>query len=508
VIRAYSYIRFSSGKQRHGDSLRRQSEAATEYAASHGLILDEALTYRDLGVSGYDSSNVHRGALFVFLTALRDGQIPRGSFLLIEKLDRLTRAQFDDAYNLLKEIVEAGVSIVTLADGRILDAVTIKNYGESMVTFAMLFRAHEESENRSNMIKKAWGRRRKEKPPVFSRSCPMWLKPRKDGSGYDLIPDRVESIQKVFEMMVGGFGANSIVRRANAEQWPAPSKSKVWNTRLIGALVLNRSLIGEFQPHNQLSKKVRQPTIDAPWVDYFPRAIDEALFYGAQAATKSRAQGPRRPDEKHLNIFRGVLKCSCGASFTRQQRARTINEHYKCMARHQGLTECPSINSKLFVKPVLTAVFNAGFVTVTQDDFTAWARDELLAAQASYDDLRARLAKLIAALELAPDVPELADRVRALSADVIAAKAHHAERNTWFQSLVQLQQDPAVIQGNLTEVFAKLKDDEFIEFRAQLHERLKRAIIAVTLYADKLQARIVWRNPQPDTIVTLGDIDG
>ena len=178
------------------------------------------------------------------------------------------------------------------------------------------------------------------------------------------------------------------------------------------------------------------------------------------------------------------------------------------MARHQGKTECPSVNSKVFVKPILTAVFNAGFVTVTQDDFTSWARDELLAAQTAYDDSRSRLTKIISALELAPDVPELAERVRTLSANVITAKALYDERNVWFQSLVQLQQDPAVIHGNLTEVFSKLRDDEFIEFRAQLHERLKRAIITVTLYVDKMQARIVWRNPQPDTILNLGDIDG
>ncbi|MBR0909672.1 hypothetical protein JQ589_07050 [Bradyrhizobium japonicum] len=44
-----------------GDSFRRQWSAAKAYAARHGLALDETLTFRDMGVSGFKGANVQRG---------------------------------------------------------------------------------------------------------------------------------------------------------------------------------------------------------------------------------------------------------------------------------------------------------------------------------------------------------------------------------------------------------------------------------------------------------------
>jgi DNA invertase Pin-like site-specific DNA recombinase len=38
--RAYSYLRFSTPEQSKGDSLRRQTSMADEYATRHGLRLD------------------------------------------------------------------------------------------------------------------------------------------------------------------------------------------------------------------------------------------------------------------------------------------------------------------------------------------------------------------------------------------------------------------------------------------------------------------------------------
>jgi DNA invertase Pin-like site-specific DNA recombinase len=92
MTRAYSYVRFSTPDQAKGDSYRRQTEAANEYARRHGLVLDTELTFTDLGVSAFRGANAKTGALGVFLEAVKDGTIAPGSHLLIENLDRLTRA--------------------------------------------------------------------------------------------------------------------------------------------------------------------------------------------------------------------------------------------------------------------------------------------------------------------------------------------------------------------------------------------------------------------------------
>ena len=53
MSKAYSYLRFSTPDQMRGDSFRRQAVLAREYAAKHGLQLDENLTFNDLGVSAF-----------------------------------------------------------------------------------------------------------------------------------------------------------------------------------------------------------------------------------------------------------------------------------------------------------------------------------------------------------------------------------------------------------------------------------------------------------------------
>ena len=61
--KAYSYSRFSTPEQADGDSLRRQTEAARDYAARHNLALDEELTFHDPGMSAYHGLNAEAGAL-------------------------------------------------------------------------------------------------------------------------------------------------------------------------------------------------------------------------------------------------------------------------------------------------------------------------------------------------------------------------------------------------------------------------------------------------------------
>ena len=76
--KAYSYIRFSTPEQAKGDSLPRQTAAARRYAISHGLELDESLTFRDLGVSAHHGRNAEVGALGRSWTRSERARLHRG----------------------------------------------------------------------------------------------------------------------------------------------------------------------------------------------------------------------------------------------------------------------------------------------------------------------------------------------------------------------------------------------------------------------------------------------
>jgi DNA invertase Pin-like site-specific DNA recombinase len=83
--RAYSYVRFSTPEQAKGASYERQVEVAQAFARERGLEL-AATSYTDLGVSAYRHKNAETGALRAFLTAVELGDVPSGSYLLVESL--------------------------------------------------------------------------------------------------------------------------------------------------------------------------------------------------------------------------------------------------------------------------------------------------------------------------------------------------------------------------------------------------------------------------------------
>ena len=103
--KAYSYIRFSTPEQLKGSSLPRQIELSERYIQTHQLELDTTLNLRDLGVSAFDRSNVTKGSLGIFLKLVQQGKIEPGSYLLVESLDRLSRAQVMDALQIFLEIL-------------------------------------------------------------------------------------------------------------------------------------------------------------------------------------------------------------------------------------------------------------------------------------------------------------------------------------------------------------------------------------------------------------------
>ena len=139
--RAYSYVRFSRPEQMRGDSLRRQLELSREYAAKHGLELDDALT--DLGVSAFRGKNSTEGALAGFLAAVREGSVKKGSTLLIESLDRLSRQEVEEALSQFLAIINAGIVIVTLADGQRYEKHKLE-LTQLIISLTVMSRAHEE----------------------------------------------------------------------------------------------------------------------------------------------------------------------------------------------------------------------------------------------------------------------------------------------------------------------------------------------------------------------------
>src|SRR5947209_4717349 len=85
------YSRFSGKKQEAGDSQRRQDALAEQAAKEEGVALDTSLCLQDKGISAFRGANWTRGDLGKFLDLVDAGIIPRGSILIIEQVNRLSR---------------------------------------------------------------------------------------------------------------------------------------------------------------------------------------------------------------------------------------------------------------------------------------------------------------------------------------------------------------------------------------------------------------------------------
>src|SRR5262245_25627025 len=173
--RAYSLIRYSSLKQKAGDSRRRQMAWSAAWCERNRCLLDESLHW-DRPVSAFRGANRTKGALAAFLEMVKVGRVPKGSILLVESLDRLSREEVDEALTLFLGILKAGVDIVTMVPERHYTKASVGDIVGILEPLIIMSRAHEESLVKAERIIEVWKQRRKhaaERP--MNAVGPAWL---------------------------------------------------------------------------------------------------------------------------------------------------------------------------------------------------------------------------------------------------------------------------------------------------------------------------------------------
>ena len=142
-------------KQRDGDTTRRQTNAAESFCKLHGLDLVD--TFTDAGVSGFKGKNFsNESALSEFLKLVESGTVERGSCLVVENMDRLSRQSILPCMAKFMEIINSGVSVGVISQNKVLDAKSItENPMELMLVLVEFARANNESETKSKRTKSA-----------------------------------------------------------------------------------------------------------------------------------------------------------------------------------------------------------------------------------------------------------------------------------------------------------------------------------------------------------------
>ncbi len=309
VTRAFSYIRFSSKKQQKGESFRRQMEFPVEVCAENGWVLDESLTLNDLGVSAFRGANAKVGALGEFLEAIRIGRVLRGSVLIIESIDRLSRSKVGEALQLFISILNSGVSIVTREPRRTYTQDSINDIAALLEPLIYMSRAHEESATKSFRLKDAWAKKKERAAASLlpmTRMCPRWIELTEDG--FHLIPEHAATVREIFRLSVEGLGVQRILNYlvANPEKHPPLGDSGKWRDRYVMQILSNRAAYGELQPQMREGGNKRVDCGE-PIKGYFPAVISEDLFFQAQAGLRGRFRAGGRPGEYETNLFTGIV---------------------------------------------------------------------------------------------------------------------------------------------------------------------------------------------------------
>jgi len=483
---AYSYVRFSTPEQLKGDSLRRQLELSEKYAAEHGLELDTTLTFRDLGLSAYHKVNVEKGALGLFLQAVSDGTIKRGSYLLVESLDRLSRASVPDALNLFLEITKGGITIVTLADGREYSEESIRaNWTELIISLAIMSRAHEESAIKSHRLKAVWEKKRQNaSEKIVTSVVPSWLKV--ENGKFVVVEERADVLREVFRLVRSGYGLNLIERKLNSEGVKPFGRGEQWYRSYLIKLIRGRAVLGEYQPMTGQGN-AKQPN-GPPIVNYFPAVISEEEYYAAQNALDVRTAKGGRKGHGIANVFSGLCKCGyCGGTMRYLNKGEGTSWQYLGCARAKSGAGCKHVLWQYydFESTIFSKLAGMDIGAVLGDDNAEQNRLKVESEMARLEEIRGRIKKLVRIAEIAEE-EDLGD----ISARLTELKS---QERTLHRSVRELQEQshlPKLARMHL-EQFKRLREaldsasgEELIDLRLRVSHELKRLLTRIEIYPD------------------------
>lgn len=316
--KAYSYIRFSSPEQAKGDSYRRQRKAAEDYCLEHGIELASSreYTFLDKGRSAFKGRHLDdEGQLRRFLDLVESGVIERGSYLLVESLDRLSREKVSTALPRFMDLLNSGIRVVTLSDNRLYTEDF--NELDLIISIVHMSRAHNESSIKAQRLSSAWDNKKalaRTQLKPLGRACPAWLELLNES--YQPILQRVETIRLIFELAIAGYGQGVIPRMLNERDIPvfgsrSRNHSGTWGASSVSKILCNRALLGEYQPTHTIDG-IRK-NHGEPITGFFPAVVADDVFYQAQAVRAERRIHRTGGQTKRFNVLQGIIKCNmCG----------------------------------------------------------------------------------------------------------------------------------------------------------------------------------------------------
>lgn len=376
---AYSYARFSSKKQKDGSSLSRQNQGVADWLKRHPQFVYRR-NFQDLGRSAYKGKHLEHD-LGELLTAIKSKEIKKGDVILVEAIDRLGRLPELRMFSLINQIIEAGVTIVTLIDQT--------EYGPEIKPEQIwsltgkIQQAHTYSKNLGSRISDSYKNRKQlaANGIIPKRRTPIWLN--SDGT---LKPSISTAMKIAFEDALTGMGERRILRRLT-ETDPI---FKTKNPTTVRKWLTNKAAIGYWHEHR-----------------IYPPIVSDDLFYQVQKRFEDSYKPATAPTKHFLS---GLVKCGhCGSNM--QVKANKHSPYtMTCVTRSKfGVSRCE--NGRTFPVPVLQYICNDTATSALQQALTkielSDSQKELIVIDGKINETSTKIQNLGKAIQICGLTPEL-----------------------------------------------------------------------------------------------------
>jgi len=335
------------------------------------------------------------------------GKYRKGSYLIVENLDRLTREDVRPALSLFLQLLDYGINIAQLEPENIYlhdktDEMQI------MMAIMELRRGNSESQMKSVRVGAAWEEKRNNAgKEILTKRCPYWLRVVDDK--FEKVPERADLVRQIFQWTIDGLGYGSITKRLNEKEVSPWGGGKHWQYSYVMKILTNPAAYGEYQPYTRRKKSKRKP-IGEPVPNYYPAVVakDVSMLPGMPGRKRRGASGPNQ--FKARNLFSGLLweyRDDCQMLFTGELLVSYLGK--------LGKGTFISFPYKAFEEAVLKT-----FREISPSDFapkTAGQQvDRISVLDGQIAEIDAQLGKMQKAMEEGGDVVTLVKAARSLEA--------------------------------------------------------------------------------------------
>lgn len=341
---AVVYCRISSHGQEDGHGMPRQEEEGRRIASSYGHSNPEVI--KDNGFSAYSGENLTAGEFGRFLSRLEHLEAP--GVLIVESLDRISRAEPIQAVMTFTTIVNQGWTIHCWIGGRIFNRERLSS---NPFLFFEVVMEHQRSNSESKLkhVRNSlvWSSKRDrartgDRSVPLTRRAPLWLKwieadPHTGRPGHwQENAERVTIIRRIFRDLLSGMGRDTIARGLNLDGLRPWGHGRLWHGGTVHKITVDRRLLGEMTMHSYVVQQETKPhlkgptrkktrsAIGDPILDYFPQIISHEEFRRAEEESKRRAPTKvanpgGKAGTKFTNLFRKMSFCFCCGSPMRRK---------------------------------------------------------------------------------------------------------------------------------------------------------------------------------------------